>query len=402
MTLAFGRDHLAIPGPSVIPSRVLRAMHRPAPNIYGGELIELAESVYRDLAAVARSAAEPVVYIGNGHAAWEAALVNVLAPGERMLGLVTGRFGLAWARMAEALGVDVELVDFGTTARADPERVAAALAADTAHRIVAVTTVLSDTSTSVRNDVRAIRAAIDAADHPALLMVDAICSFGCEPFDMDGWGVDVMVAGCQKGLMTPPGLAFTFAGTRAVEARRARAPGHPVSPYWDWLPRIEPTMFPERFCGTPPTHHLFGLREALDMLLEEGMEAVWSRHRALTGAVWAAVDAWGEGGEIACHVPDPADRSHAVTTIRTATGDAVRLREWCEREAGVTLGVGLSPGTASATSADALFRIGHMGHLNPPMLLGTLASLDAALKALGIAHGRGALDAAAAALADAC
>ena len=166
MSLAFGRDHLAIPGPSVIPSRVLAAMHRPAPNIYGGDLIGLAESVYADLARVARSATEPVIYIGNGHAAWEASLVNVLAPGERLLGLVTGRFGRAWARMAETLGVDVELVDFGTDAPVDPARVTAALAADTGHRIRAVTTVLSDTSTSVRNDIRAIRTAIDAAGHP--------------------------------------------------------------------------------------------------------------------------------------------------------------------------------------------------------------------------------------------
>jgi len=406
MSLAFGRDHFAIPGPSVIPSRVLRAMHRPAPNIYGGELVRLAESVYADLAALARSSAEPVIYIGNGHAAWEASLVNVLAPGERVLGLVTGRFGLGWARMAEALGADVELLDFGTTTPADPERLAAALAADKEHRIKAVTSVLTDTSSSIRNDIPALRAAIDRSDHPALLMVDAICSFGCEPFDMDGWGVDVMVAGCQKGLMTPPGLAFTFASERAVRARRAlssavRGPTArgPTSPYWDWLPRLEPTMFPERFCGTPPTHHLFGLREALDMLLEEGIGNVWSRHRALAGAVWAAVDAWGADGELACHVPAAAHRSLAVTTIRTAAGDATRLREWCEREVGITLGIGLVPGTAAAASADALFRIGHMGHLNPPMLLGTLAGVDAALKALGIGHGPGALEAASATIA---
>ena len=408
MSLAHGRDHLAIPGPSVIPSRVLRAMHRPAPNIYEGELVEIVEKACTDLAALARSSAEPVIYIGNGHAAWEASLVNVLGRGERALALVTGRFGLGWARTARALGIEAEMLDFGAASPADPARVEAVLREDTGHRIKALMTVLTDTATGVRNDIAAIRAAMDAAGHPALLMVDAICSFGCEAFDMDGWGVDVMISACQKGLMTPPGLAFLFAGPRAVEARRtlgsgegdpgARGPDSLVTPYWDLLPRLEPSMFPERFCGTPPAHHLFALGEALDMLREEGIEAVWSRHRALARAVWAAVDAWGEGGEIACHVPSPAHRSFAVTPVRTAEGDAVRLRRWCEREAGVTLGMGLDLGT-SASSADALFRIGHMGHLNPPMLLGTLGSIDAGLKALGIAHGRGALDAAAATLA---
>ena len=399
MSLAHGRDHLAIPGPSVIPSRVLRAMHRPAPNIYEGELVSLTERAIADLAALAGTRTEPVIYIGNGHAAWEASLVNVLARGERALALLTGRFGLGWARTGRALGIEVETLDFGDREPADPARVEAALRADTDHRIRAVTTVLTDTATGVRNDIGAIRAAIEAAGHPALLMVDAICSFGCETLRLDDWGVDVMIAGCQKGLMTPPGLAFLFAGPRALAARRALGAGSQVTPYWDLLPRVEPSMFPERFCGTPPTHHLFALREALDMLLEEGIEQVWARHRALARAVWAAVDAWGAGGEIACHVPEPAHRSFAVTTVRTAAGDAPRLRRWCEREVGVTLGVGLDLGT-SASSADALFRIGHMGHLNPPMLLGTLASIDTALKALGIAHGHGALDAAAAALAE--
>jgi len=398
MSLAFGRDHLSIPGPSVLPSRVLRAMHRPAPNIYSGELVTVTESIIEDLAGLARASVEPLLYIGNGHAAWEASLVNVLAPGERLLGLVTGRFGLGWAQMAGALGAEVELLDFGATRPADPERVVAALETDTERHIKAVTTVITDTSTSVRNDVRAIRDAIDRADHPALLMVDAICSFGCEPFDMDAWGVDLMVAACQKGLMTPPGLAFVFAGERALEARRALGSAGRVTPYWDWLPRHEPSMFPERFCGTPPTHHLFALREALDMLLEEGIEAIWARHEALAKTVWRAIEAWGRDGELACHVPELAHRSHAVTTIRTAEGDGARLRRWCEEHAGVTLGVGLDLGT-TASSAGALFRIGHMGHLNPPMLLGTLASIDAGLKALGIAHGHGALEAASATIA---
>ena len=396
MSLAFGRDHLAIPGPSIIPARVLGAMHRAAPNIYGGELVALTESVYADLARLAGSAREPVLYIGNGHAAWEASLTNVFARGERALALVTGRFGLGWARTAEALGIETALLDFGATAPADPARVEAALRADRRRAIKAVMTVQSDTATGVRNDLASIRAAIDAAGHPALLLVDAICSLGCEPLTMETDGVDLVVAASQKGLMTPPGLALVFPGERALEARRA---SDLATPYWDWVPRIEPAVFPERFCGTPPTHHLFGLREALDMILEEGLANVWTRHERLAGAVWAAVDAWGAGtGTLDCHVPVPAHRSHAVTTIATAEGDAPRLRAWCEREAGVTLGIGLDLGLAPS-SPDALFRIGHMGHLNPPMLLGTLASVDTALKALGIDHGDGALEAASATLA---
>jgi len=403
MSLAHGRDHLAIPGPSVIPSRVLQAMQRPAPNIYGGELVALADSVRADLATIARSANEPVIYLGNGHAAWEASLANVFARGEHLLALVTGRFGRGWARMADGLGIEVTTLDFGATTPVDTSRLIESLTADRrvggGPRIKAITAVLSDTSTSVRNDIPAIRAAMDAADHPALLMVDAICSFACEPIDMDGWGIDVMVAGCQKGLMTPPGLAFTFQNDRAIAARRSLGTARCVTPYWDWLPRIEPSMFPERFGGTPPTHHLFGLRAALDLLAEEGIEHVWSRHEAFARVVWTAVEAWGADGGLALQVPDPAHRSHAVTTIGTEADDATRLREWCEQEAGVTLGVGLSAGAAEAVTSDALFRIGHMGHLNPPMLLGTLGTIDTALKALDIAHGSDALDRAAGAIA---
>ena len=390
LSLAFGRDHLAIPGPSTIPSRVLRAMHRPAPNIYEGELVDVAESVYRDLAGIAGCSGHAVIYIGNGHAAWEASITNLFSRGDRLLGLVTGRFGAGWAGMAQDLGVEAELLDFGHDASADPERIEAALRADTAHRIRAVTTVQTDTSTSVSNDIGAVRAAMDAAGHPALLLVDCICSFGCEPFDMDALGVDVMVAACQKGLMTPPGLAFNFVGAKALEAH---ANAGLRTPYWNWSPRVNPSMFPERFCGTPPTHHLFGLREALDLLLEEGMANVHERHRAFARSVWAAIDAWGERGELACNVPVPAHRSLAVTAVRTADGDGPALRAWCEREAGVTVGVGL-PMPPPGPPREGMFRIGHMGHLGPPMLLGTLATIDAGLKACGIAHGDGALEAA--------
>ena len=392
MTLSRGRDILAIPGPSIIPDRVLSAMHRPAPNIYEGELVEMTETVIADLKRVARTDGAVAIYIGNGHAGWEAATANILAPGERALVVATGRFGLGWAATARQMGVEVEVMDFGFQATVDPERLAARLVADRGHAIKAVLAVQTDTASSVRNDIAALRAALDAAGHPALLAVDCIACLGCDRFEMDAWGVDVMIAACQKGLMTPPGLAFTFHGPKAEAARVACA-----SPYWDWGPRTRPEVYYQLFCGTAPTHHLYGLRCALDMIVkEEGLEAVWTRHGVHARAVWAAVEAWGAGGALALNIAEPSIRSHAVTTIRATPGDGARLRRWCADVAGLTLGIGLSvPGV----DPEGLFRIGHMGHLNPPMLLGTLATIEAGLRALGIAHGTGAVEAAAAVIA---
>lgn len=389
MSLSHGRELRAIPGPSVMPERVLRAMHRAAPNIYEGELIALTETLRSDLGRVARTEGRVAIYIGNGHAGWEAALANILAPGHKALAIVTGRFGLGWAETARRMGVEVEVMDFGFRAAVDPARVADRLRADRRHEIRAVLCVQTDTASSVRNDIAALRPALDAAGHPALLAVDCIASLGCDVFEMDAWGVDVMVTACQKGLMTPPGLAFTFHGPRA-EVARVPCP----SPYWDWGPRTEPDAFYQLFCGTAPTHHLYGLREALDMILEEGLKNVWARHRIFAQAIWAGVDAWGarSAGEIALNMADPACRSHAVTTIRTGPGAATRLRAWCQEVAGLTLGIGL---TAPGQDPDGLFRIGHMGHLDPPMLLGALATVEAGMQALGIPHGAGVAAAAA-------
>ncbi len=394
MSLSFGRDLLAIPGPSVIPDRVLRAMHRAAPNIYEGPLIDLTDRVLDDLKRVARTEGEAAIYIGNGHAAWEAALANMLAPGERALVIATGRFGLGWAQMAARMGIEAEILDFGFRAALDPGRIEARLRADPAHAIRAVLTVQTDTASSVRNDVPALRAAIDAARHPALLAVDSIACLGCDPLEMDAWGIDVLVAACQKGLMTPPGLAFTWANARAM-AERVDA----RSSYWDWGPRMAPEAYYQLFCGTAPTHHLYGLAEALGMILdEEGLDRVWVRHAALAQAVWAAVEVWGGGGALELNMAAAADRSAAVTTIRTGPGEAARLRAWCAATAGLTLGIGLA---ADGERTEDLFRIGHMGHLNPPMLLGALATIEAGLAACGIAHAPGGVTAAARTIADA-
>lgn len=394
MTLSRGRDLLAIPGPSIIPDRVLNAMHRAAPNIYEGDLIAMTESVLVDLRRVAGTEGKVALYIGNGHAAWEAAVANVLAPGDAALFLVTGRFGLGWANTARQMGVAAEVIDFGFEDTVDVARVAERLAADRAHALKAVFVVQSDTASSVLNDVRAVRAALDDAGHPALLAVDCVASLACDRFEMDAWGVDLIVAACQKGLMTPPGLAMTFHGPKA-EAARVRCP----SPYWDWEPRTAPAFYYQLFCGTAPTHHLYGLRAALDMILaEEGLEAVWARHATFARAVWAAVEAWGAGGALRLNIAEPALRSHAVTTIRTERGDGTRLRRWSAESAGLTLGIGLDvPGL----DPDGVFRIGHMGHLNPPMVLGTLATIEAGLASLGIAHAPGGAAAAAAVVAEA-
>ncbi|MEO1001210.1 MAG: aminotransferase class V-fold PLP-dependent enzyme, partial [Pseudomonadota bacterium] len=357
------------------------------------ELLEITDRILADLPRVARTGGKAAIYIGNGHAAWEAALANTLAAGDLVLVLSTGRFAKGWGQMAETLGLRAEVMDFGTAAPVDADRLEARLRADGGAEVKAVLTVHTDTASSVRNDIAAIRSALDAAGHPALLMVDCIADLACERFEMDDWGVDVTVSGSQKGLMTPPGLSFTFHGARAAEAR-ARLPR--VSSYWDWVPRTEPEIFYQKFCGTAPTHHLYGLSEALTMILEEeGIEAVWARHRVMANAVWAALEGWGAAGPLRCNVEDRAHRSVAVTSVRTGEADAEALRGWCDREAGLTLGVGLGlDGPAAGSRTEGLFRIGHMGHLNPPMLLGTLATIEAGLKALGIPHGDGALSAA--------
>ena len=387
MTLANGRELLAIPGPSVVPDRVLRAMHRAAPNIYDGEITEMVPGVVRDLKAVARTRGEAAIYIANGHGMWEAALANTCSRGDRVLALATGRFGHGWAGAARRMGIEVEVLDFGESP-VDPGRVEDALRCDEGATVRAVLAVQVDTATSVLSDLAAIREAMDAAGHPALLMADCIASLGVDRLEMDDWGVDVAITGSQKGLMTPPGMGFAFVGERADAAREA---ADLATGYWDWRPRIRPKGFYEYFNGTAPTHHLYGLREALDMIVhEEGVEAVWRRHERLASAVWAAGEAWAAGGAMALVVPDRAHRSRAVTSFRMER--AAELRAWTQERAGVTLGIGLAdPGAARP----AMFRIGHMGHLNAHMVMGALGAIDAGLRALGLPTGDGALDAAA-------
>ena len=393
MTLANGRHYLAIPGPSVMPDRVLQAMHRPAPNIYVGELPDMVDGIVPDLKAVAKTDHNVAMYIANGHGAWEAALVNTMSRGDTILILGTGRFCLGWGEMAAAMGIDCRIIDFGPQSDIDMARVAEALAADTGHAIKAVLAVQVDTSSSVKNDIIALRATLDAAKHPALLFSDNIACLACDEFHMDAWGVDLMVTGSQKGLMTPPGMAFVYFNDKAD---RARETAGLVTPYWDWRPRVDPAEFYKYFFGTAPTHHLYGLRTALDMIMhEEGLEAVWHRHATLARAVWAAVDTWGNGGPIHANITDHAKRSNAVTTVNFGQGNGQRLRDWMTNTAGVTLGIPLGGIAATPEGASAFLRIGHMGHVNAHMVLGVIASLQAGMGALQIPHDAGGLQAAA-------
>ncbi|MDD9722530.1 aminotransferase class V-fold PLP-dependent enzyme [Sulfitobacter sp. PR48] len=390
--LAQGRPYLAIPGPSVMPDAVLRAMHRAAPNIYAGELTEMMPGLVTDLKRVARTDHHVAMYIGNGHAAWEASLSNVLQPGDRVLVPATGRFGLGWGQMARSLGLEVDIIDFGRQSPMDMDRIAEALKADTGHQIKAVLAVHVDTATSIRNNIAALRAVLDDVDHPALLMADCIASLGCDVFEMDAWGVDVMVTGCQKGLMVPPGMAFVFFNDRA-EAARARLPR--VSWYWDWSPRAHPEEFFQYHGGTAPTHHLYGLRTALTMIHDEGIEQVWARHLMLARAVWAACEAWSTAGTFGMNVADPANRSCAVTALRLQSPHATELRNWVEQELGLTLGIGLGMAEPGDPARDGFFRLGHMGHTNGHMIMGLLGGIEAGMRAMKIEHGPGALEAAA-------
>lgn len=391
MTLDRGQHYLAIPGPSVMPDAVLRAMHRPAPNIYEGELVEMTQGLIPDLRYVAGTAHHVAIYIANGHGAWEAALANVLSEGDTVLVAATGRFGHGWAEMARDLGIKTKVVDFGRKSPFDAGKLEQVLREDTKGEIKAVLATHVDTSSGVLNDIPSLRKAMDAAGHPALLMADCIASLGCDRFEMDAWGVDVMVAASQKGLMTPPGLGFVFFSDKAAEARKQMAR---VSRYWDWEPRANPEYLYQYFGGTAPTHHLYGLRVALDMIKDEGLENVWQRHDLLARAIWAACEAWGAEGPLTLNVADPAHRSRAVTSLRIGLPYGPQLRQWTEKQAGVTLGIGLGMFEKDDPNGLGFFRIGHMGHLNPQMVMGALSAIDAAFKAQDIPHGRGALEAA--------
>ena len=384
MSVRAGREFLAIPGPTTVPDEVLRAMHRPAVDIYSGPLLALTDGLLRDVARVFNTTGRAYIYIANGHGAWEAAVTNVLSKGDKILVLESGRFAINWGESARRMGVEVEILKGDMRRAVRPAEVEARLKADKGGTIKAIMVAQIDTATGVVNDIPAIGQAIRAAGHDALLMVDAVASLGCMPFEMDAWGVDVAMSGSQKGMMTPPGLGFVAANARAREIHKTAGLR---TPYWDWTDR-EGDRHYQKYCGTPPEHLLFGLRQALDMLFAEGLENVFRRHRLLAEAVRRAVGVWSEREAIGFNIIEPGERSDTVTAVLLNSHDPQRLRAYCDENCGVILGHGIGDLTGKA------FRIAHMGHVNAPMILGTLSVVEMALGALGIPHGKGGVQAA--------
>ena len=384
MTVSNGREFLSIPGPTNIPDAVLQAMHRPAIDIYSGDMVELTRSLLEDLPKVFGTAGRTFIYAANGHGGWEAAVSNVLSRGDTVLVLESGVFAVGWGDMARMLGAKVEVLRGDWRRAVDPAAVAQRLAADAAHEIRAILVVQIDTASGVVNDIPAIRRAIDSAGHPALLMVDCVASLGCMPFEMDDWKVDVAMSGSQKGLMTPPGLAFVAANDRALAAHEK---ADLRTRYWDWTFRMGQVHY-QKYGGTPPQHLLFALRKALDLLLAEGLPHAARRHALLAEATRRAVARWAEGGALAFNVTEPAERGNSVTTVLTPGLDPKPLLDYCRFQCGVVVGVGIGELSGKA------FRIAHMGHVNAPMLFGVLGAIEMGLVALAVPHGAGGVQAA--------
>ena len=385
MSVRAGREFLAIPGPTTMPDEVLQAMHRPALDIYSQQMTDLTASLLADLGKLFATRGKIYIHIANGHGAWEAALSNVLSRGDKVLVLESGRFAIGWGQAAAAMGADVEVLKGDWRRAVRPEEVAARLARDTGHSIKAILVAQIDTASGVVNDIEAIGKAIKAAGHPALYMVDTVASLGCMPFAMDDWGIDVAMSGSQKGLMTPPGLGFVAANDRAFQLHKS---ANMRTPYWDWSER-EGTEHYRKYAGTAPVHLLFALRKAIDMLFEEGLANAFTRHRLLAEAVRRAVAVWAEGQVLGLNIAEASERSNTVTTVTMSGGyDPAALHRYCKEKCGVVLGTGIGDLAGQA------FRIAHMGHVNAPMVLGTLGVIEVGLNALDIPHGKGGTEAA--------
>jgi alanine-glyoxylate transaminase/serine-glyoxylate transaminase/serine-pyruvate transaminase len=366
-----GRHFLQIPGPTNVPDRVLRAIAAPTVDHRGPEFAALVAELLPALAPVFGTGDPIVIYPSSGTGAWEAALANTMRPGDRVLMYETGHFASLWAQLAGRLGLQVEVIPGDWRHGADPEAISARLAADPAGAIRAVCVVHNETSTGVTSRVPEIRAAIDAAEHPALLLVDTISSLASIDYRHTEWGVDVTVAGSQKGLMLPPGLSFNAISEKALAARRSA--GLPLS-YWDWLPVLESNV-KGAFPYTPATNLLYGLREALRMLEEEGLPAVFARHQRHAAATRAAVRAWGL--EVLC--ADEREHSGSLTAVLLPAGyDADQVRRVILERFDMSLGSGL--GRLGST----VFRIGHLGHFNDLSLAGTLSGVQLGLRLAGV------------------
>ena len=381
MTRRSGRHFLQIPGPTNVPDRVLRAMAAPTIDHRGPAFRALTGEVLERIGAVVGTTQPVVLYPASGTGAWEAALANALSPGDRVLMVETGHFATLWREIARRLGLEPTFLPGDWRHPVDPEAVEAHLADDTGHRIKAVCVVHNETSTGVTSDIAAVRRAIDAVDHPALLMVDTISSLASIDYRHDEWGVDVTVGASQKGLMLPPGLSLN-----AVSEKARAAAGRAALPrsYWEWSPIVAANakgLFPY----TPPTNLLYGLREALRMLDAEGMPNVLARHDRHADATRRAVRAWGL--DLLCL--DETAYSSSITAVMTPEGyDANALTDVVLDRFDMSLGIGLTK------LAGKVFRIGHLGDFNDLSLLGTLAGIEMSLGIAAIPHQAGGVDAA--------
>jgi alanine-glyoxylate transaminase/serine-glyoxylate transaminase/serine-pyruvate transaminase len=388
MAFRSGRHFLQIPGPTNVPDRVLRAIDRATIDHRSADFAELGKAVLEGIKKVFRTTGAVVIYPSSGTGAWEAALVNTLSPGDRVLMFETGHFATLWREMAGRLGLDIEFVPGDWRRGVDPAAVEEKLAADKEHRIKALAVVHNETSTGVTSRVGEIRKAIDRAKHPCLYLVDTISSLASLDYRHDEWGVDVTVGGSQKGLMLPPGLAFNAVSAKALEASKtAKLPRS----YWDWQAMQGPNksgFFPY----TPATNLLYGLKEALKMLLEEeGLENVFARHQRHAEATRRAVRGWG----LEVLALDPAEFSGALTAVLMPSGhSADALRKVILDHFDMSLGQGLGK------LSGKIFRIGHLGDFNDLMLMGTLCGVEMGLELAAVPHKKGGADAAMAYLAE--
>jgi alanine-glyoxylate transaminase/serine-glyoxylate transaminase/serine-pyruvate transaminase len=381
MSIPRGRHFLQIPGPTNVPDRVLRAIARPTIDHRGPEFSILGREVLEGLKEIFKTSGKVVIFPASGSGAWEAALVNTLSPGDRVLMFETGQFAGLWREMAGKLGLDVNYVTGDWRHGVDPGVVEAQLREDSGHRIKGVMVVHNETSTGVTSRVAAVRKAMDRAGHPALLLVDTISSLASIDYRHDEWGVDVTVAGSQKGLMLPPGLSFNAISEKALAA--SKSAGF-VKSYWDWQPMLaanQSGFFP----STPATNLLYGLREALQMLREEGLDNVFARHDRHAEATRRAVRAWGL--EVLCLNPE--EYSSSVTAVLLPSGhNADDLRKVILDHFNMSLGNGLGK------LQGKVFRIGHLGDINDLMLAGTLSGVEMGLALAGVPHSNGGVAAA--------
>jgi alanine-glyoxylate transaminase / serine-glyoxylate transaminase / serine-pyruvate transaminase len=380
-----GRHFFANPGPTNIPDQILRAIDRPTIDFHDADFLPVYREVFAGLKRVVGTRHHLFMYTGSGHAAWEATLTNLLSPGETILVVESGYFSEEWGKMAAAHGVEVQTVAADWRHGVDIAKVREALEADRAHAIKAVCVVHNETATGLMIPPGEVRAAIDAAKHPALFLVDTISSLASLEFRMDDWGIDGVVGGSQKGLMNPTGMSFTGVSEKGMAAHRKAKLGRY---YFDWSVML--TRKPhDSFVGTVPVNAFYGLREAVRMLEEEGMEAVVARHHRLAEGVRRAVAVWSgnNGPQLFC--TNPGRVSDSVTTILMPEGhDGDALRRTVRGRYNVSLGGGLGK------LSGRVFRIGHMGDLNEAMLLGTLGAVEMSLRVNGVPHGKGGVEAA--------